>query len=131
MKLGELLRDLPVLHAGADATAEVSSLAYNSREARPGTLFFAIHGEKADGHAYIPQALERGAVAVVSERPAPPELAARWIQVAAIRRALADAGRIIFGSSRKAASDSSESPAPTARPPRPIWWRAFWPQRGS
>ena len=63
MKLGELLRELPVLHTGADATAEVSSLAYNSREVGPGTLFFAIQGEKADGHAYIPQALERGAVA--------------------------------------------------------------------
>jgi UDP-N-acetylmuramoyl-L-alanyl-D-glutamate--2,6-diaminopimelate ligase len=96
MKLGELLRDLPVLHTGADSSVEVSSLAYNSREVRPGTLFFAIQGEKADGHAYIPQALERGAVAVVSERAAPPELAARWIQVAAIRRALADAGRILL-----------------------------------
>ncbi len=96
MKLGDLLRELPVLHAGADAAAEVSSLAYNSREVRPGTLFFAIHGEKADGHEYIPQALERGAVAVVSEQAAPPELASRWIQVAAIRRALADAGRIML-----------------------------------
>src|ERR1035437_3472656 len=101
MKLGELLRDLPVLHAGADPAAEVSSLAYNSREVKPGTLFFAIKGEKADGHAYIPQALERGAVAVVSERAAPPELAARWIQVAAIRRALAAAGRILLGHPEK------------------------------
>jgi UDP-N-acetylmuramoyl-L-alanyl-D-glutamate--2,6-diaminopimelate ligase len=96
MKLGELLRDLPVLHTSADATVEISSLAYNSREVRPGALFFAIHGEKADGHVYIPQALERGAVAVVSERAAPPELASHWIQVAAIRRSLADAGRIFF-----------------------------------
>ncbi|MGO8814688.1 MAG: UDP-N-acetylmuramoyl-L-alanyl-D-glutamate--2,6-diaminopimelate ligase [Terriglobia bacterium] len=101
MKLGELLRELPVVRAGADPTAEVSSLAYNSREACPGTLFFAIHGEKADGHLYVPQALDRGAVAVVSERPAPPELAGQWIQVAAIRRALADAGRIIFGHPEK------------------------------
>ncbi len=97
MKLGELLGQLPVLHSGVDGGAEVSSLAYNSREVAQGTLFFAIQGEKADGHAYTPQALERGAVAVVSERAAPPELATRWIQVAAIRRALADAGRIIMG----------------------------------
>jgi UDP-N-acetylmuramoyl-L-alanyl-D-glutamate--2,6-diaminopimelate ligase len=96
MRLGELLRDLPVLQTGADAGAEVSSLAYNSREVRPGTLFFAIHGAMADGHAYIPEAFKRGAVAVVSERIAPPELATRWIRVAAIRRALADAGRVIF-----------------------------------
>jgi UDP-N-acetylmuramoyl-L-alanyl-D-glutamate--2,6-diaminopimelate ligase len=101
MKLGELLSGLPILHVGADATAEVSSLAYNSREVGAGTLFFAIHGEKADGHAYIPQALERGAVAIVSERPAPQELASRWIQVAAIRRTLADAGRSILGHPEK------------------------------
>jgi UDP-N-acetylmuramoyl-L-alanyl-D-glutamate--2,6-diaminopimelate ligase len=96
MKLGELIRDLPVLHAGADPALEISALAYNSGEVRPGTLFFAIQGEKADGHTYIPQALERGALAVVSERAAPPELAGRWIQVPVIRRALADAGRAIF-----------------------------------
>jgi UDP-N-acetylmuramoyl-L-alanyl-D-glutamate--2,6-diaminopimelate ligase len=101
MKLGELLRELPVVRAGANPMAVVSSLAYNSREVCLGTLFFAIHGEKADGHVYVPQALERGAVAVVSERPAPPELAGQWIQVAAIRRALADAGRIIFGHPEK------------------------------
>ena len=101
MKLGDLLRELPVLHAGADVDLEISSLAYSSREVRPGSLFFAIHGDKADGHAYIPQALERGAVAVVSEQAPPPELAGRWIQVAAIRRALADAGRILLGHPEK------------------------------
>ena len=97
MKLAELLHEVPVLVSGADPTAEVSSLAYNSRAVRPGSLFFAIQGEKADGHAYIPQALERGAIAVVSERPAPSELAPRWIQVSVMRRALADAGRTFFG----------------------------------
>src|SRR5208282_6204159 len=97
MKLGELLRELPVLHTGADATWEVSSLAYNSREVGPGTLFFAIQGEKADGHAFIPQALERGAVAVVSERIPPSDLASRWVRVPRIRRALSTAGRVFFG----------------------------------
>jgi UDP-N-acetylmuramoyl-L-alanyl-D-glutamate--2,6-diaminopimelate ligase len=97
MKLGEVLPGTAVLHAGVDAGADILNLAYDSREARPGTLFFAIHGERADGHAYIPQALDRGAVAIVSERPAPPELADRWIQVPVIRRALADAARNILG----------------------------------
>jgi UDP-N-acetylmuramoyl-L-alanyl-D-glutamate--2,6-diaminopimelate ligase len=93
MKLGDVLKGLPVLHTGADPALEVSSLTYNSREAQPGTLFFAIQGEKADGHAFIPQALEKGAIAVVSERPAPRELAGKWIQVSVLRRALADAAR--------------------------------------
>src|ERR1017187_3454501 len=97
MKLGDLLQGMVVLHTAADAGAKIRNLAYDSREAGPGTLFFAIHGARADGHAYTQQALARGAVAVVSERPAPPDLVNRWIQVPAIRRALADAARIILG----------------------------------
>ncbi len=97
MRLGELLRGLASLDTGAVAQAEISSLAYDSRRVQQGTLFFAIQGENADGHRFIPQAIERGAVAVVSERPAPTEGAGRWIQVPKIRRALADAARIFYG----------------------------------
>lgn len=97
MKLGELLRGVPTLEAGADAAAEITSLAYDSRRVERGTLFFAIQGEKADGHNFVASALERGAVAIVSERPAPAELASRWVQVPRIRRALSDAGREFFG----------------------------------
>jgi UDP-N-acetylmuramoyl-L-alanyl-D-glutamate--2,6-diaminopimelate ligase len=97
MKLKELLRGLEGLETGPDVEAEVSSLAYDSRRVEQGTLFFAIQGEKADGHAFIPQALERGAVAVVSERLPPNKLASRWVRVPQIRRALSTAGRIFFG----------------------------------
>jgi UDP-N-acetylmuramoyl-L-alanyl-D-glutamate--2,6-diaminopimelate ligase len=97
MKLGELLRGVPAIAVGAEPPLEITSLAYDSRRAEPGTLFFAIHGEKADGHDFIASALGRGAVAVASERPAPIELAGRWIQVPAIRRALSEAARAFFG----------------------------------
>ena len=97
MKLSELLRGLDGLELGSEVGAEVTSLAYDSRRVQPGTLFFAIQGEKADGHAFIPQALERGAVAVVSERIPPSDLASRWVRVPRIRRALSTAGRVFFG----------------------------------
>ena len=97
MKLGELLRGVPTLESGADTAAEITSLAYDSRRVKPGTLFFAIQGEKADGHDFIPQALGAGAAAIVSERPSPPELSSRWVQVARIRRALSDAAREFLG----------------------------------
>jgi UDP-N-acetylmuramoyl-L-alanyl-D-glutamate--2,6-diaminopimelate ligase len=96
MTLGELLREVPTLEIGAPASLEVTSLAYDSRRAQPGSLFFAIHGEKADGHQFIPQALERGAMAIVSERPAPAELSSRWVRVEKVRRALAAAGRAFY-----------------------------------
>ena len=101
MRLGELFYNLPVIHSGVDPAAEVSALAFDSRDVKPGTLFFAIHGARADGHVYVPRALERGAVAVVSERAAPRALAARWVQVAAIRRTLSDVSRVFFGHPEK------------------------------
>ena len=48
---------------------EVSSLAYTSRRVAPGALFFCVPGSKADGHDYAPDAVERGAAALVCERP--------------------------------------------------------------
>jgi UDP-N-acetylmuramoyl-L-alanyl-D-glutamate--2,6-diaminopimelate ligase len=93
MKLGELLQGVPGVVIGAPVTAEIKSLAYDSRRVEPGTLFFAVQGEKADGHEFIPQALESGAAAVVSERAAPADLASRWIRVPLIRRALSEASR--------------------------------------
>lgn len=72
-------------------------MAYDSRRVGAGTLFFAIQGEKADGHDFIAQALQGGALAIASERAAPPDLASRWIRVPKIRRALSEASRAFYG----------------------------------
>lgn len=47
---------------------EISSLYYDSRKVQPGGLFVAIHGLKCDGHAYIDNAVARGAAAVISQK---------------------------------------------------------------
>jgi UDP-N-acetylmuramoyl-L-alanyl-D-glutamate--2,6-diaminopimelate ligase len=48
---------------------EISGLAYDSREARAGTLFFCIPGYERDGHDFAAGAIAAGAVALVAERP--------------------------------------------------------------
>jgi UDP-N-acetylmuramoyl-L-alanyl-D-glutamate--2,6-diaminopimelate ligase len=48
---------------------EVSGLAYSSGSVSAGTLFFCVPGLKADGHDFASDAVERGAVALVCERP--------------------------------------------------------------
>ncbi len=60
------LRDL--MGAGA-AEIEISSLAYDSRSVGPGTLFFCVPGFEVDGHDFAPAAVERGAAALVCQRP--------------------------------------------------------------
>ncbi len=73
MNLKELASDLPApLQARVigDPLVEIEALTHDSRAVIPGALFLCLKGEKSDGHAYIPQALAAGAVAlVVSDLP--------------------------------------------------------------
>ncbi len=48
-----------------NARVPVAGIAYDSRRAAPGDVFIAVRGQHTDGHEYIPEALERGAVAFV------------------------------------------------------------------
>jgi UDP-N-acetylmuramoyl-L-alanyl-D-glutamate--2,6-diaminopimelate ligase len=61
-----LLRDL--LGEGPDGV-EVTGLAYDNRSVTDGTLFFCVPGFKRDGHDFAPDAVERGAGALVVHRP--------------------------------------------------------------
>jgi UDP-N-acetylmuramoyl-L-alanyl-D-glutamate--2,6-diaminopimelate ligase len=54
---------------GAAAEVEITGLAYDSREVQPGSLFFCVKGFQSDGHDFAAQAVERGAAALVVERP--------------------------------------------------------------
>jgi UDP-N-acetylmuramoyl-tripeptide--D-alanyl-D-alanine ligase len=47
----------------------VQAICTDSRQLQPGSVFVALRGERFDGHDFIPQALARGAVAVISQRP--------------------------------------------------------------
>ena len=48
---------------------EVSGLAYSSQSVTPGALFFCVPGFRSDGHDFAPDAVARGAAALVCERP--------------------------------------------------------------
>jgi len=89
MKLKDLLKDIPGVHVNGNGSAEILGLAYSSQQIQPGFLFTALRGEKRDGHDFIEDALRRGASAILSERPKPPNLKVTWIEVADAREALA------------------------------------------
>ena len=71
MKLDTLTQALtPKVRTHPHLNPEIGAICFDSREVTPDTLFVAIRGTQADGHQYIPQALERGAAAIVCEEPA-------------------------------------------------------------
>src|SRR5881227_724204 len=98
MNIGEILSGAGLREPLAPDLAQltVTGLEYDSRRAAPGSLFFAFPGAKADGRQFAADALARGAVAVVSESEAPPELASRWIRVRHGREALSTAARNFY-----------------------------------
>ncbi|MFO0340309.1 MAG: Mur ligase family protein, partial [Acidobacteriota bacterium] len=85
------------------ASRTVSGLHFDSRLVSPGDLFFAFSGANADARSFAPSAVERGAVAVVSDLPAPPGLEPLWILVPHGRQALALAARQLFGDPSRSA----------------------------
>jgi len=68
MILQELLKDLAVKEVKGATDVEISAIAFDSRQVKPGTLFVAQPGTVVDGHDYIDKAIEAGAAAVVCER---------------------------------------------------------------
>ena len=101
MKLAELLSNVATIKVSGPTDCEITGIAYDSRQAKPGTLFVALKGEKVNGAAYVDNAIAAGAVAVVSEAP---DLKTRvtTITVASARDALADLGAAFFGNSQLA-----------------------------
>ena len=90
MKLRDLLRDVPVRATHGNLDVEISAVIADSRLAVRGSLFVAIQGTREDGLKFVDSAIDKGAVAVVSERPPaarrpPPAV----VEVDDARRALA------------------------------------------
>ena len=70
MKLNALLERVPgVVSTAGDITgAEIADLCIDSRKVKPGSLFFCTPGLRMDAHDFAPQAIEKGAAALVVER---------------------------------------------------------------
>jgi UDP-N-acetylmuramoyl-L-alanyl-D-glutamate--2,6-diaminopimelate ligase len=80
----------------ADSSIDVTGVAYDSRMVEPGHVFVALKGAQADGTAFLQQALDRGAVAVVSEQPPPAGVRVPWAVVPDGRLALAQLAAAFF-----------------------------------
>jgi len=77
------------------ASVGVQELAYSTDGVGPGTLFFCVPGARADGHDFAGEAVAKGAVALVVERPL--DVAVTQVVVADSRAAMAPAADEFFG----------------------------------
>ena len=96
MKLNALAGAVPgEVKITGNPETEIASLCVDSRRATPGSLFFCIPGLHTDAHDLAPQALAKGAVALVVERELP--LDCPQVKVESVRRALSYMAQEFFG----------------------------------
>ena len=95
MKLKDILSGIEILKTNVDMDLDITSVAYDSRKVTPGSLFVAITGFASDGNRFIPMAMEKGAVTVVTAKE--PEGDVPYVLVKSDRLALALVGCNYFG----------------------------------
>lgn len=121
MKLSQLLS---AIGAASPQDPDITALICDSRETVPGSLFVALEGANTDGRTHIPEALERGASAVVCRPPLPEHIPGAVVD---------DPGppwlcwRRNSTATRNRPSSLSPSPAPKEKPPPPICSGRFSP----
>jgi UDP-N-acetylmuramoyl-L-alanyl-D-glutamate--2,6-diaminopimelate ligase len=97
--LARIVSEVPAEAVSGPTDGVVSAVVYNAARATPGALFVAVPGRWHDGHDFIPEALSRGACAVIGARPIPADWPAdhTYIRVPDPRRALGLAAAAFYG----------------------------------
>ncbi len=94
MDLERLVAAIGAVDVVGGTPFEARDLAYDTRAVVPGAVFFCVPGARADGHDFAADAVERGAVALVVERPL--EVAVPQLVVPDARAAMAPAADAFF-----------------------------------
>ncbi|NLG32838.1 MAG: UDP-N-acetylmuramoyl-L-alanyl-D-glutamate--2,6-diaminopimelate ligase, partial [Syntrophomonadaceae bacterium] len=88
MILDQLLVGIDYLPVKGKLDVDIRGVYYDSRRVTPGSLFVCISGFKTDGHLYIKQAINNGAIAILAEREIATEDDITYILVPDTRKAL-------------------------------------------
>lgn len=101
MILTQLLREAGIqpLATSQSTEVDITGVSLDSRQVKEGHLFFAVQGTQADGHNYIPKALELGAAAILGTKPASEVNCgeAVYVQVADSQAAVGAVATVFYG----------------------------------
>lgn len=66
-RLTDILKQADVIQINGNSNTSVETITFNSKNVAPGSAFIAVRGTHADGHAFIPEAIEKGASVIIGE----------------------------------------------------------------
>jgi UDP-N-acetylmuramoyl-L-alanyl-D-glutamate--2,6-diaminopimelate ligase len=97
ISLKTIFSDFPLAFVPADfPDLPISGLAIDNRKVQPGNLFVALKGGSADGHDFIPDAIQRGAAAVLGQKELA-GLSVPYLRVENSRQALTHVAAAFYG----------------------------------
>lgn len=96
--LSDLIKSIKTLNITGDTNIAVTGVNIDSRKVEPGNLFVAMKGTQADGHKFIPKAIEKGATSVLCE-DMPEELkpGVTYVQVASTEETVGKVATMFYG----------------------------------
>lgn len=98
MILSDLLQNINIIRTTGETEIDINDIQFDSRKISENSVFVATRGTAADGHEYIPMAVEKGAKAVVCETlPAEINDSVVYIQVDDSAEALGQMASAFFG----------------------------------
>lgn len=97
MELENITKLVQPIRVRGSVQRDIEGVAYDSRQVRPGYLFVALSGQQADGRAFVADAVNRGAVAVLAESECAVPNGVTFIAVQDARQALAEIACAFYG----------------------------------
>ena len=94
--LTELIRSVFIRSLSGSLDVRIRKLTHDSRLAEPGSLFFALPGATTDGNLFIHKAIQKGARAILSEKPKPADVNVSWIEVKNATEAMGQIANTFF-----------------------------------
>jgi UDP-N-acetylmuramoyl-L-alanyl-D-glutamate--2,6-diaminopimelate ligase len=101
MKLRNIMENTDFNLIKGDADIDVKEIQYDSRKIKEGDVFFCIEGYNLDGHRYIEQAINNGAIAIVCQKNIEIHLDCTVIRTEDTRKALAISAANYYGNPSK------------------------------
>jgi UDP-N-acetylmuramoyl-L-alanyl-D-glutamate--2,6-diaminopimelate ligase len=97
VRLADLVAGVPGAALEGDGDADITGVEYDSRRVKPGDLFVAVPGLRADGHVFLREALAAGAAAVAVQADAPVPRNAPVVRLPSTRSGLAELAAEFYG----------------------------------
>lgn len=103
MNWGDLIAEVPAVDSAGSSSAPVTSIEYDSRRVRPGSVFVAMKGGSTDGNRFVEKARAAGAAGIITDSPQTFDhllVYSAGVPVLAVehgRNALAQASAVFYG----------------------------------